>query len=160
MHSNPVPDPSLPQAHHHSSSNSEISVRRESDVESQLAGQLGQSVAEPAVLDTAEPRYCMGQVRIPDRVATGGFEIRDAFEDLRVMVGETVRHEVGALRREMNSKFEALESRFRGIRWTLGLIVVCWWRCWFSWSIRRTPRTLVALRSRYGGMLRPSHVPE
>lgn len=84
--------------------------------ESPVSGQVEQSVATVPELEATESRYRDGLVGILSRVASNPFEVNHAVEDLRAMIEETVRREIGVFRREVNVKFESLRGEIRALR--------------------------------------------
>lgn len=88
------------------------------------SGQVEQSVAVPPRRETTESGYRTGLVRALAKLTRNPFRVNPAMEDLRALIEETVRREVGALRRELNIRFEAVESKPTIIRWVLGIVLV------------------------------------
>ena len=66
--------------------------------------------------EATESRYRNGLVGILSRVASNTLEVNHAVEDLRAMIEETVRREIGVFRKEMNVKFESLRGEIRALR--------------------------------------------
>ena len=102
--------------------------------ESPGSGQIEQRTAVAPGVEAKESRYLDGLVRVLARVTSDPFDISHAVEDLRGLIEETVRREIGALRREvngafddlrgeMNVRFEAIESQLTMIRWMLGATI-------------------------------------
>lgn len=97
--------------------------------ESPGSGQVAQSVPVVPGIEATESRYRNGLIGILSRVTSNPFEVNHAVEDLRSMIEETVRREVGVLRKEMDAGFKAVEARFKAIesqltmvRWMLGAV--------------------------------------
>lgn len=88
------------------------------------SGQVEQSVAVPPGRGTTESGYRAGLVRAVAKLTRNPFNVNQAMEDLRALIEETVRREVGVLRREMKIGFEAVELKPKIISWVLGIVVV------------------------------------
>ena len=98
--------------------------------------QVEQSVAAVPGIEATESRYRNGLIRILSLVTPDSFAVNHAVEDLRSMIEETVRREVGVLRKEMDAGFKAVEARFKAVearfkaiesqltmvRWMLGAV--------------------------------------
>ena len=106
-----------------------------SNEESPTAGQVEQRAAPHAELEATEGHYRTGLVRALTQLTPDAFEVNSVLEDLRALIEETVRREVGALRRElnakleslsreMNAKLESLDSRFKMMCWAMGLMAM------------------------------------
>lgn len=91
--------------------------------ESPGSGQIEQRTAVAPGVEAKESRYLDGLVRILARVTSDPFDISHAVEDLRGLIGETVRREIEALCNEMNVRFKAIESQLTMIRWMLGATI-------------------------------------
>ena len=84
--------------------------------------QVEQSVAAVPGIEATESRYRNGLIRILSLVTPDSFAVNHAVEDLRAMIEETVRREVGVLRKEMDAGFKASDAQFKMIRWMLGAV--------------------------------------
>ena len=79
--------------------------------ESPGSGQVEQSVPVTTDFKATESRLPTGLTHFLSRVASDPFEVSHAVEDLRTLIEETVRREVGGLRNEVEVRFEALDKQ-------------------------------------------------
>lgn len=92
--------------------------------------QVEQSVAVAPELESTESRYQTGLVTLLAKVTSDPVAVYHAVADLRALIEETVRREIGVLRKETNAAFkvveakiESLESRFTMVCWMLGAVI-------------------------------------
>ena len=81
--------------------------------------QVEQSVAVAPDFEATETRYRDGLIHIFSQVASDPSEVNHAVEDLRALIEETVRREVGLLRGEfdvLRGEFGALRGEFGALR--------------------------------------------
>ena len=99
--------------------------------------QVEQSIAVAPELEATERRYQTGLVTLLSKVTSDPVAVYHAVADLRALIEETVRREIGVLRKETNAAFkvveakfasveakiESLESRFTMVCWMLGAVI-------------------------------------
>ncbi len=92
--------------------------------------QVEQSVAVAPELESTESRYQTGLVTLLAKVTSDPVAVNHAVADLRVLIEEAVRREIGVLRKETNAAFkvvgsriESLESQFKTFHWVMGAVI-------------------------------------